>query len=175
MEDRQMSNEMTTTSSSLENFNPGRASLLEMRADATRFPRLKSVPREQAVFEMSKIVSQAFLYRGQAADLTNIQFISSALVDELLEDDKYGAGYLSLAEIQVVVKRAVLGGSEMFGISVASLYKVIMEFVKGEGHRNQQQVLEQRQKETERILKDSALAPMLQAYTGEFIRNHKNK
>ena len=45
MEDRQMSNEMTTTSSSLENFNPGRASLLEMRADPSRFPRLKSVPR----------------------------------------------------------------------------------------------------------------------------------
>ena len=173
MEDRQMNNEMTTTSSALENFNPGRASLLEMRADATRFPRLKSVPREQAVFEMSKIVSQAFLYRGQAADLTNIQFISSSLVDELLADDKYGASSISFAEIQVVVKRAILGGSEMFGISVASLYKVIMEFVKGEGHRNQQQVLEQRKKETERILKESALAPMLKAYTGEFIRNNK--
>ena len=173
MEDRQMSNEMTTTSSSLENFNPGRASLLEMRADPSRFPRLKSVPREQAVFEMTKIVNQAFLYRGQAADPTNIQFISSALVQELLDDDKYGAGYLSLAEIQVVVKRAVLGGSEMFGISVASLYKVIMEFVKGEGHRNQQQVLEQRQKETERILKESALAPMLQAYTGELLNHSK--
>ena len=173
MEDRQMSNEMTTTSSSLENFNPGRASLLEMRADPSRFPRLKSVPREQAVFEMTKIVNQAFLYRGQAADPTNIQFISSALVQELLDDDKYGAGYLSLAEIQVVVKRAVLGGSEMFGISVASLYKVIMEFVKGEGHRNQQQVLEQRQKETERILKESALAPMLQAYAGELLNHSK--
>ena len=167
-EDRQMSNEIV-------NYNPGRASLLEMRADATRFPRIKTMPREQVVFEMSKIVSQAFLYRGQAADLTNIQFISSALVDELLEDDKYGAGYLSLAEIQVVVKRAVLGGSEMFGISVASLYKVIMEFVKGEGHRNQQEVLEKRQKETERRLKECALAPMHQADTVEFIRNHKNK
>ena len=79
----------------------------------------------------------------------------------------------TLAEIQVIVKRAILGGSEMFGISVASLYKVIMEFVKGEGHRNQQQVLEQRKKETERILKESALAPMLKAYAGEFIRNNK--
>ena len=160
-------------SNEIANYNPGQASLLEMRADATRFPRIKTMPREQVVFEMSKIVSQAFLYRGQAADLTNIQFISSALVDELLEDDKYGAGYLSLAEIQVIVKRAVLGGSEMFGISVASLYKVIMEFVKGEGHLNQQQVLEQRKKETERILKESALAPMLKAYAGEFIRNNK--
>lgn len=162
-------------SNELANYNPGQASLLEMRADATRFPRIKTMSREQAVSGLIRIVSQAFLYRGQAADPVNVQFISNALLNELLEDDKYGAGYLSLAEIQVVVKRAVLGGSEMFGISVASLYKVIMEFVKGEGHRNQQQVLEQRKKETERILKESALAPMLQAYTGEFIRNHKNK
>ena len=168
-----MNNEMTTTSSQLMTPASSQASLLDMRADAKRFPRIGTFSREQAVLEMSKIVSQAFLYRGQAADLTNIQFISSALVDELLEDDKYGAGYLSLAEIQVIVKRAVLGGSEMFGISVASLYKVIMEFVKGEGHRNQQQVLEQRKKETERILKESALAPMLKAYAGEFIRNNK--
>lgn len=161
-----MSNEMA-------NYNPGQASLLEMRADATRFPRIKTMSREQAVSGLIRIVSQAFLYRGQAADPVNVQFISNALLNELLEDDKYGAGYLSLAEIQVIVKRAVLGGSEMFGISVASLYKVIMEFVKGEGHRNQQQVLEQRKKETERILKESALAPMLKAYTGEFIRNNK--
>lgn len=160
-------------SNEIANYNPGQASLLEMRADATRFPRINTMSREQAVSGLIRIVSQAFLYRGQAADPVNVQFISNALLNELLEDDKYGAGYLSLAEIQVVVKRAVLGGSEMFGISVASLYKVIMEFVKGEGHRNQQQVLEQRKKETERILKESALAPMLKAYTGEFIRNNK--
>ena len=160
-------------SNEIANYNPGQASLLEMRADATRFPRINTMSREQAVSGLIRIVSQAFLYRGQAADPVNVQFISNALLNELLEDDKYGAGYLSLAEIQVVVKRAVLGGSEMFGISVASLYKVIMEFVKGEGHRNQQQVLEQRKKETERILKESALAPMLKAYAGEFIRNNK--
>lgn len=160
-------------SNEIANYNPGQASLLEMRADATRFPRINTMSREQAVSGLIRIVSQAFLYRGQAADPVNVQFISNALLNELLDDDKYGAGYLSLAEIQVVVKRAVLGGSEMFGISVASLYKVIMEFVKGEGHRNQQQVLEQRKKETERILKESVVAPMLKAYTGEFIRNNK--
>ena len=160
-------------SNEIANYNPGQASLLEMRADATRFPRINTMSREQAVSGLIRIVSQAFLYRGQAADPVNVQFISNALLNELLEDDKYGAGYLSLAEIQVIVKRAILGGSEMFGISVASLYKVIMEFVKGEGHLNQQQVLEQRKKETERILKESALAPMLKAYAGEFIRNNK--
>ena len=171
MEDRQMNNEMTTTSSALENFNAGRTSLLEMRADSTRFPRVKSVPREQAVFEMTKIVTQAFLYRGQAADVTTIQFISSSLVDELLADDKYGASSISFAEIQVVVKRAILG-SDIY-ISVSSLYKIIMDFVKGEGHNNQKQVNEAKRKEEEKRLRGSALKPMLQAYTGEFIRNNK--
>lgn len=160
-------------SNEIANYNPGQASLLEMRADATRFPRINTMSREQAVSGLIRIVSQAFLYRGQAADPVNVQFISNALLNELLEDDKYGAGYLSLAEIQVIVKRAVLGGSEMFGISVASLYKVIMEFVKGEGHLNQQKIWEARRKEEEKRLQASGLTPMLRAFTGEFVKNHK--
>lgn len=150
-------------------------SLLDMRADPSRFPRLKSVTREEAVYEMSKIVSQAFLYRGQAADQTNIQFISSALVNELLEDRQYGASNISFAEIKVVVKRAVLGGSEMYGISVASLYKVIMDFVKGEGCRNQHQIQDMKRKSEEESLKNSIIAPMLQAYQTELVNHTKSK
>ena len=172
MEDRQMSNDLTTQSG-LVNYNPGQASLLEMRGDPTRFPRLKTMPREQAILGMSRIVSQAFLYRGQAADATNIQFISSSLVTELLQEDKYGASYLSLAEIQVVVKRAILGGSEMFGISVASLYKVIMDFVKGEGHANQKKIDERTRIERDRAFQSSGVSPMIQAYAGEFLKKHK--
>ena len=166
-----MSNELTTTHPALVNFNPRRSTLLEMRQHPELFPRLKTIPREQAVFEMSKIVSQAFLYRGQAADPTNIQFIASALVQELMDDDKFGASSLSLAEIQVVVKRAVLGESEMFGISVASLYKVIMEFVKGEGHRNQKQV-DQSKASTSQSHPGNV---MLQAAAAGFTKNHKVK
>ena len=155
------------------NYNPGNASLVEMRAYPDRFPRLKSMTREQAVMGMARIVSQAFLYRGQAADPTNIQFISSALVQELLDDDRYSTSSLSLAEIQVVVKRAVLGGSEMFGISVSSLYKVIMDYVKGEGHYIQQRIDGIRR--AKEIREESGVSVMLQAAAGEFIRNHKIK
>lgn len=160
-----MSNE---TSTALVNYNPGNASLLEMRADSDRFPRIKTMPREQAVLGMSKIVSQAFLYRGQAADPTNIQFISTALVQELLEDTN-GAFNLSLAEIQVIVKRAVLN-TDMMGINVSSLYKVIIAFVKGEGRENQSRVDALR-----RVKPNPGGMAMLQAATGEFIRNHKSK
>ena len=132
-----MNNEMTTTNGQLMTPASNQVSLLEMRMDEKRFPRIGAFPREQAVFEMSKIVSQAFLYKGQAADPKNIQFISCALVDELQSDlDRLGTKHISFAEISRVVKRAVLQ-DDMYGISVASLYKVIIEYIKGEGHRLQ--------------------------------------
>ncbi len=159
---RSMNNE---THPALVNYNPGQASLLEMRADPNRFPRLKSLPRDVAVFEMSKIVSQAFLYKGQTADPTNIQFIASALVSELMEDRKCGASSLSLAEIQVVVKRAVLA-TDMIGISVASLYRIIMDYVKGEGHLNQKKVDQMARRE-------ESVPTIIKAYAGQMIRNNK--
>lgn len=151
-------------SNEVANYNPGQATLLEMRADSTRFPRIKTMTDEDAVFQLSRIVTQAFLYRGQVADPTNIQFISSALIQEIRQDRTFGLSDLSLAEIQVVVKRAVLG-EDMF-ISVASLFRVIREYAKGEGHRNQV-VVNNRKREV------SPVSPILKTYIGEFIRNNK--
>ena len=168
-----MNNEMTTTSSQLMTPASSQASLLDMRADAKRFPRIGTFSREQAVLEMSKIVSQAFLYKGQAADPTNIQFISCSLVDELLADlDKLGTRNISFAEISRIVKRAVLQ-DDMYGISVASLYKVIIEYVKGEGRKLQQEVLERKRKSEQEQIKNSVIAPMLQAYAGQLLKNSK--
>ena len=168
-----MNNEMTTISSQLMTQASSQASLLDMRADAKRFPRIGTFSREQAVLEMSKIVSQAFLYKGQAADPTNIQFISCSLVDELQADlDKLGTRNISFAEISRIVKRSVLQ-DEMYGISVASPYKVILEYTPGEGHRLHQQVAEMRRKREEREIKNSVIAPMLQAYAGELLKRSK--
>lgn len=168
-----MNNEITTTNGQLMTSASNQVSLLEMRMDEKRFPRIGAFPREQAVFEMSKIVSQAFLYRGQAADPKNIQFISCALVDELQSDlDKLGTRHISFAEISRVVKRAVLQ-EDMYGISVASLYKVIIEYIKGEGHRLQREVSERKRKSEQEQIKNSVIAPMLQAYAGELLKHSK--
>ena len=170
-----MNNEITTTNGQLMTPASNQVSLLEMRMDEKRFPRIGAFPREQAVFEMSKIVSQAFLYKGQAADPKNIQFISCALVDELQSDlDKLGTRHISFAEISRVVKRAVLQ-DDMYGISVANLYKVIIEYIKGEGHRLQQEVSDRKRKSEQEQIKNSVIAPMLQAYAGEFIKKHRIK
>ena len=168
-----MNNEITTTNGQLMTPASNQVSLLEMRMDEKRFPRIGAFPREQAVLEMSKIVSQAFLYKGQAADPTNIQFISCSLVDELQADlDKLGTRNISFAEISRIVKRAVLQ-DDMYGISVASLYKVIIEYVKGEGHKLQQEVLERKRKSEQEQIKNSIVAPMLQAYAGQLLKNSK--
>ena len=170
-----MNNEITTTNGQLMTPASNQVSLLEMRMDEKRFPRIGAFPREQAVFEMSKIVSQAFLYKGQAADPTNIQFISCSLVDELQADlDKLGTRNISFAEISRVVKRAVLQ-DDMYGISVASIYRVIIEYIKGEGHRLHRQVIAMQEREEEEKMKQSIIAPMLQAYVGEFIKKHRIK
>lgn len=150
-----------------------KVTLLDMRMDSKRFPRLESYPREVAVAEMAKIVTQAFLYRGQSADPTNIQFISANLVDELQANlDKLGTNQITFAEISRIVKRAVLQ-EEMYGISVASLYKVIIEYIKGEGHRLHKQAVEIKRQEEEKQLKDSIIAPMLQAYSGALVKHSK--
>ena len=168
-----MNNEITTTNGQLMTPASNQVSLLEMRMDEKRFPRIGKYSREQAVFEMSKIVSQAFLYKGQAADLKNIQFISCSLVDELQADlDKLGTRNISFAEISRIVKRAVLQ-DDMYGISVASLYKVIIEYVKGEGHKLQREVLERKRKTDQEQIKNSVIAPMLQAYAGQLLKNSK--
>lgn len=168
-----MNNEITTTNGQLMSPASNQVSLLEMRMDAKRFPRIGTFSREQAVLEMSKIVSQAFLYKGQAADPTNIQFISCSLVDELQADlDKLGTRNISFAEISRIVKRAVLQ-DDMYGISVASLYKVIIDYVKGEGHKLQREVLERKRKTDQEQIKNSIVAPMLQAYAGKLLKHSK--
>lgn len=160
-----MSNELTT--------NVHTPSLLDIRMDSKTYPRLHRYNHDEAVFRMTKIVSQAMLYRGQTADPVAISIISSSLVDELLAEDRWGAKHLSFEEIAIVVKKAVLE-TDIY-VSVASLYKAIIEFCKGEGSRIQQEAIAKKRKEDESALRNSVIAPMLQAYTGEFLKNNKVK
>ncbi len=160
-----MSNELTI---------PGtQPTLLEIRMDSKKYPRLCRYPKEEADRAMVTIVSKAFLYKGQTADPSVIGFTASALVDELLQEDKYGAKYLSIEEISRIIRNAVLE-SDIF-ISVSSLYKVILDFCKGEGTRIQQEAAALKRKQDEESLRNSVVAPMLQAYTGAFIKEHKIK
>lgn len=159
--------------SELIKATPRPATLLDMRLDPERFPRLKNYSREDAVVQMSRIVSQAFMYKGLMADDNNVKFISGALVDELMSAS-FGAENITFGEISIVVKRAVLGESEMYGISVSSLFKVIMEYCKGEGTRLQEEAKEIHQRRKLAAYRATGVNPLIQAAAGKFINNQKN-
>lgn len=161
---KQMSNELTT--------QVQQSSLLQIRMDSKTYPRLLRYDHAEAVKRMTKIVSQAMLYRGQTADPASIGIISSALLDELLIEDRWGARFLTFEEIAYVVKKAVLE-SDLY-ISVSSLYKVIIEFCKGEGTLIQQEASEIKKKQDRDSLRNSIVAPMLEAYSGQLLKNNKS-
>lgn len=167
-----MNNDITTTNGQLMTPASNQVSLLEMRMDENRFPRIGKYTREQAVFEMSKIVSQAFLYKGQAADSKNIQFISCALVDELQSDlDGLGTKNISFEEISRIVKRTIL--TDDIFLSVSSFYKVIMNYIKGEGHQLQKQIIAERKKADLEQIKKSPVYQMLTASAAEMAKQSK--
>ena len=149
------------------------SSLLEARMDAEKFPRLCRISRDEAVGQLTRIVTNAFLYRGQTADPNNVIFISTSLYDELMQEEKWGARWLTIPEVTHAVKTAILN-EEVF-ISVSSLYRIILDYCKGEGNRLQQQATELKRKQDADALRNSVIAPMLQAYTGELIKHSKTK
>ena len=155
-------------SSSLVTVNPQNASLLDMRADPQRFPRLNTYDREDAYKAMIPVITQAFLYKGHTADPEAIRFIATNLVDELLADTKYGAGNISLGEIQMVIKRAILE-TDIPAISVSTLYRIIIDYAKGEGNDLERQI---------RLRRPTPSAPvgaMIDSYAGAMAKNHRIK
>ena len=153
---------------SLTTFNPQEATLLEMRADAKRFPRLNTYDREEAYKAMIPVITQAFLYKGHTADPEAIRFIATNLVEELLADTKYGAGNISLGEIQKVIKRAILE-TDIPVISVSTLYRIIIDYAKGEGNDLERQI---------RMQKTIPAAPvnaMMDSYAGAMAKQNSIK
>ena len=155
-------------SSNITTYDPANATLLQMRADPVNFPRLKTIPKKEAYAEMRKVVTEAYLYKGNSADSSHINFVATSLVDELLADTKWGAGNISLGEIRKVVKRAVLE-TDLPAISVSTLYRVVLDYAKGEGNDLERQI---------RMRKTIPSAPvnaMMDSFAGAMAKTHKTK
>lgn len=148
----------------------GNATLVDIRSDNRRFPRLHSYERQEAVRQMNIIILMAFQFRGQQADVPTITQMSNSLID-ILNEDEYGIGtrFLSFEEIKRVVRKAVLGqGKEMYGISVSSLFQALADYCKGEGRMADKEAKEIAAKQRE--LKNSIIAPMLEGMAEQMIR-----
>lgn len=159
-------NQMTT--------QPEKATLVDIRTDNKRFPRLYTYKREDAIAQMNMVIMMAFQFRGQQADVQTIMQMSATLI-EILNEDEYGIGtkYLTMEEIKRVVKRAALGqGKEMYGISVSSLFQALADYCKGEGRMADQQAKEVVARQ--RDLRNSIIAPMIEGHIQEML-NHSKK
>jgi hypothetical protein len=154
----------------LTTIPPEKATLVDIRTDARRFPRLHTYRREDAIAQMNMIIMMAYQYRGQHADSMTIMQMSASLIDILNEDEyQIGTRYLSFEEIKRIVRKAALGQTkEMYGISVSSLFQALAEYCKGEGRMASKQATEIVAKQRE--IKDAIIAPMLQGYTEELAK-----
>ena len=155
---------------SLTTIPPEKATLVDIRTDARRFPRLHTYRREEAIAQMNMIVMMAYQYRGQHADAQTILNLSSSLIDILNEDEyQIGTKYLSFEEIKRIIRKAALGQTkEMYGISVSSLFQALADYCKGEGRMASQQATEIAAKQRE--IKNAIIAPMLQGYSEELAK-----
>lgn len=130
-----MSNELTTQAyNNLVAYNP-KTSLVEVRLNPDKYPRIGKTNESQAFVLMKEIVVSAYMYRGQQADEEMVNFTTANLLAELTDpNNEYGTQHLSWFEIARAIKRGVLGLSkEMYGISVSSLYAAIIDYIKKEG------------------------------------------
>lgn len=154
----------------LTTIPPEKATLVDIRTDARRFPRLHTYRREEAIAQMNMIVMMAYQYRGQHADAQTIMQLSTSLIDILNEDEyQIGTKYLSFEEIKRIVRKAALGQTkEMYGISVSSLFQALADYCKGEGKMASQQASEIAAKQRE--FKNAIIAPMLQGYSEELAK-----
>ena len=149
-----------------------KATLVDIRSDNKRFPRLYTYRREEAIGQMNMIIMMAFQFRGQQADVQTIMQMSASLID-ILNEDEYGIGtkYLSFEEIKRIVRKAALGQSkEMYGISVSSLFQALADYCRGEGRMADQQAKEIVSHQRE--IRNSIIAPMIQGHIEELI-SHK--
>jgi hypothetical protein len=154
---------------------PAKATLVEIRTDNIKYPRLHTYRREDAISQMNMIIMMAFQYRGQQADVQTIMQMSASLIDILLEDE-YGIGtkYLSFEEIKRVIRRASLGqGREMYGISVSSLFQALADYCRGEGRSADKEAKEVVARQRE--VRNSIIAPMIQGRIEEMLNHSKIK
>ena len=111
-------------------------SLVEIRADDKRFPRLHSYPQETAIKMMSMCVLRAAKYYDADLTMESVNQIAFDLYTELMGDvEGLRTQNITFEEILRSIRKAATGQSvEYYGkVSFHFLYKAIMHYVKGEG------------------------------------------
>lgn len=151
----------------------------EIRANQQVYPRIMNMQSEVVLQGLTAMLQKAAMLRGQKTDELNIAFTASELMKELMNDEyRVGTANISLMEIWKAIKKAILGmGDKVYGINVASLYRVIVDYCTGEGHAAQREVnaiisSAEAERRRERM-KDAQ--PMIDTMAGRMVRSRKIK
>lgn len=130
--------------------------LVDVRADAKRFPRIASTPIEQAQLFTRQIVVSTFLILGKQETAENIDFIATTLYALIMQDDRMNARYLSWYEAGRAVRNAAVDG-ELYGISAATLFGAMLNYIRTEGKDAERMAVAQKQQQ------QRALPPQVEA------------
>ena len=164
---------------SLAPYKPqdGPLDLVAVRLDSQKYPRIKNLPPQYAVAGLAQIVTGALAYTGRSLPEDDIQRMGAALLTELMQDyDGVGTANITLDELNYCVRRAVLGlGPEMYGVNVASIYKVACDYCLHEGRLAQESANSKHAAQRQKALQQSAAGVMLTAYTGALLKHSSLK
>lgn len=144
--------------------NPA-ATLVEIRRDNERFPRLHSYPQEVAHKMMMAVVLKANELFGAKPEMQEVNQIAWDLYSELMNDVEGMRTYnLTFEEISRAIRKAATGqGAEFYGkVSFYFLYKCIMQYVKNEVMQANTQMLRLAETNRQQLYKektDILLAP----------------
>lgn len=150
---------------------PAGVSLVDIRMDADRFPRLKSLSVQTAVARLEQVILMAYTYTGRPAPEGRCRMVAGALYNELMEDRKrYGTANITIEEIAHAVKSAILASTEDIYINIAFLYKAVCDYALGEGHDAQETAYRRKVALRQKQLESSPAGAMLTAYTGAMLK-----
>ena len=153
---------------------PSGVSLVDIRMDSGRYPRLKNINPQSAVARLQQVVAMAYVYTGRTADEMKINMVATALYSELMADKKgLGVGNITIEEIGHAIKSAILEQDDMF-VSIATLYKAVCKYCEGEGHEAQQEAYNRVVAERKKMIDSSRVGVMLKVYESKIL-NSKTK
>ena len=150
---------------------PQGVTLVDIRMDANRFPRIKTLSMQSAVARLEQVLLMAYTYTGRPAQEGRTRAVASALYNELLEDKKHlGLANITIEEVAHAVKDSILQADEDIFINIAFLYKAVCAYALGEGHDAQQTAYKRKVAERQRKLDASPAGTMLTAYAGALLK-----
>lgn len=146
-----MSNELTT-------YTPSpMATLVDVRRDNARFPRLHSYPQETAHKLMTAVVLKANELFGAKAEMAEASQIAWELYTELMNDVQGLRTFnITFEEIYRAIRKSATGqGVEFYGkVSFYFLYRCIMDYAKNEVMAANTQMLRLAETNREQLYRD---------------------